>query len=121
MHAHELDVGRAFVSYVSQELPVPAVLGLLALGGLMLVMARVGQGPVHFIRGLAACLLMLVSGAFGMIGARESLILVFAGNIEAALASPMLFMPLVLMAVLLGSGLILLWWPRRDPNRPIVV
>ncbi len=121
MHGPELVVGGELASFVSEELPVGVVVSLLLLGGLMLVFGRVGQGPMHLLRGLAGCLLMVVAGVFGMIGARESLTLLAAGNVEATLATPMLFMPLVLMAILLGSGLLLLWWPRRDPNRPIVV
>jgi len=97
------------------------VVAPLATGSLLLVMARRRDGAGHIVRGCLGCLLMMGAGLTAIRWAELPLTAVWAHKSLEVLRPPAMWGPLALIGLLLGAGLLLLVWPRRRTNRPIVV
>jgi hypothetical protein len=93
----------------------------LALGSLLLVVARRRQGAMHFFRGFLGCGLMLWSALVAILWANGPLQVLFTTRDLNKLNGPNLWGPVLLITLSLAVGLLLLLWPREDANKTIVV
>ena len=99
----------------------PETLLVLAAGGFMLVAARRRDGYVHFFRGCLGCAAMLWGAIVAVAWGTAPMRLLLSGEPLTALNRPDMWGPLAMTALSLAVGVLLLLWPKHDPNRPIVI
>jgi hypothetical protein len=103
---------------------VPSGLAMipLALGSLLLVVARRHDGVRHFVRGCLGCAALLFGALIGISRGAEALTKFFtSGDVSEVLNEPEFCIPLAITTLALAAGAVLLLWPPRGTNRPLVV
>jgi hypothetical protein len=105
---------------VERGIPVGAVLGLCSVGCLLLVVARRHDGAMHFLRGCLGCAFMFGGVLIAHQSGAPVLRALFEAEDLGAIKGAM-WDPLIGMALTFGPGMLLLLWPKPDPNRPIVI
>ena len=108
-------------SLISEDLPEPLLLGIVALGCMFLLLARRGSGGPHMLRGCLGCTLVLCV-AVGVLGpAAEDWSVLFEGKNWSELDWDKIAPTLVLTTLALAAALVLLSWPRRSQEKTIVI
>lgn len=102
---------------VSEDLPEPLLLGIVALGCTFLLLARRVSGGPHMLRGYLGCTLVLcvVVGVLGP--AADAWSVLISGESWSELD----WNKIVLTMLALAAALVLLSWPRRGQENTIVI
>ncbi len=107
---------------ITRSVPARAGSAALVMGAIVLVLARRRQGGRVLVRTLAGCALIGLGAAAAMSKAGPALSqLVNDPGVDTLLREAVWRPLLFTVAPPLVLGLVLVFWPQRDPRRPIVV
>ncbi len=101
-------------------IPAAAVLVPLVLGSILLIAARRNDGAAHFLRGFFGCAFAFIAVIVALAPASEG-IQDFFGTNDWSELDPDTVPALVGTAFLLAVSVVLLFWPRRQRNKPVVI
>jgi hypothetical protein len=118
-HVEVIEGGR---TRVDVTIPKAAVILPIVFGTLLLIVSRRRMGGAHFVRAFLGGAAALVTAILAVGPAARPITALLATNDWSKLqANPGDMQALVTVAVLLGISVMLLFWPRRDPSRPLVI
>ncbi len=122
LDAGKWHVDRSVEPLLRSGVPLGVPLVLLLLGSLLLVAARRQHGAWHFVRGCVGCVALLWGALVAMLWGGPALLWLFSGRDPRDLATAPDLAPTVAFGLVpLGLGALLLLWPRRPADRPIVI
>jgi len=101
-------------------IPAAAVLVPLVLGSILLIAARRNEGAAHFLRGFFGCAFAFIAVIVALAPASEA-IQDFFGTNDWSELDPDTVPALVGTAFLLAVSVVLLFWPKRQRNKPVVI
>ncbi|MCK4340586.1 MAG: hypothetical protein KAY37_02535, partial [Phycisphaerae bacterium] len=106
---------------IEHGIPPGAILMTLVLGSLFLIVARRKDGLRHFFRGCLGCACTLWGAVVAIAWGTPVMQILFADQDLSRLQGPGMWGTLVMMALSFGAGVLLLLWPKAEPNKPIVI
>jgi hypothetical protein len=105
----------------TQGVPPGVVLLPVIAGSLLLLVARRSDGVSHLVRGFLGCGLIVAGAAVGMATGKAGLLALFANRPTPNVPEADVWAPVIFMGASFGVAALLILWPPRRAQRPIVI